>query len=218
MKCEKCGTEFEGNYCPNGCNMPQPTAMITKPKKPITKRWWFWALIIFFGIGFISGIGNSIAPDEDTEPTSQEQTNTETKDDDSTLNSEPEPTPEPEKDPAQIKADYIAGCESIAYTDIARYPDNYKGKKVKFRGEVVQVSEALFGSKNTYLIAVTENEYGYWDDSVYVQYSVPKEGPNVLEDDIVTFYGECTGTTSYKAVLGNKITIPSVEAKYIDIE
>lgn len=39
MKCEKCGTEYEGNFCPNGCNSSAVTT--DKKKKPVYKKWWF---------------------------------------------------------------------------------------------------------------------------------------------------------------------------------
>lgn len=43
MKCEKCGTEYEGNFCPNGCNSPYAQA---KKKTPLYKKWWFWLIIV----------------------------------------------------------------------------------------------------------------------------------------------------------------------------
>ena len=37
----------------------------TKQKKPITKRWWFWTLLVFFGLGVIGNIlGLSGDPEE----------------------------------------------------------------------------------------------------------------------------------------------------------
>ncbi|MBQ8768847.1 MAG: hypothetical protein IJZ15_04285 [Oscillospiraceae bacterium] len=221
MKCEKCGTEYEGNYCPKGCNSPY-----YKPKKPIHKRWWFWVIVVLVALFIIGSVGGNDTDEASSNDQSQtttqtdKETNTPT-DKETTTNTEktpePEKEPEPEKTPAQIKEDYIALCESVAYDEIARYPDTYKGKNIKFKGEIIQVSEGYFSSKNTYRIAVTEDEYGFWDDPVLVEYEIPEGSANILEEDIVIFYGECTGTTSYKSVLGSTVTIPSVEAKYIDI-
>lgn len=82
MKCNHCGTEFEGKFCPN-CGAPavadvqrggsndknvqqpvnynqtpiQPTA---KEKKPIFRKWWFWVIIAVVAIGIIGNLnGNS---------------------------------------------------------------------------------------------------------------------------------------------------------------
>jgi hypothetical protein len=37
MKCEKCGTEFSGKYCPACGNMQE--------QKPVYKKWWFWTAL-----------------------------------------------------------------------------------------------------------------------------------------------------------------------------
>ncbi len=49
MKCAKCGTDYQGNFCPN-CGNPAPgnaEAPAKKGKKAFYKRWWFWVLLIF---------------------------------------------------------------------------------------------------------------------------------------------------------------------------
>ena len=61
MKCEKCGTEYEGNYCPQGCNAPIPA----KKKKPIFKKWWFWAIIAVVLIVVVAGGSGSDEPVSD---------------------------------------------------------------------------------------------------------------------------------------------------------
>ena len=78
MKCNQCGTDYEGKFCPN-CGAPatnadaiqqannaqpivnnnqvpiQPTA---KPKKPIYKKWWFWVIIVIVAIAIIGNLGD----------------------------------------------------------------------------------------------------------------------------------------------------------------
>ena len=58
MYCQNCGTQFEGNFCP-ACGMPRNPAVHgarqspqtdaqhaqADEARPLTKRWWFWALI-----------------------------------------------------------------------------------------------------------------------------------------------------------------------------
>lgn len=112
---------------------------------------------------------------------------------------------------------YKAKCQSISYDSLARNPEKYKGKLVKFTGKVMQVQEAesiLYYS--AYRINVTPTGYGYYDDTVYVIYDNYGSDSRILEDDIVTFYGEFTGLKTYTSVMGASITIPEVQAEYID--
>lgn len=61
MKCAKCGTEFEGNFCPNGCNSNiQPP----KAKKPLFTKWWFWAIIAVLAVVIIASAGGETDPGE----------------------------------------------------------------------------------------------------------------------------------------------------------
>lgn len=103
--------------------------------------------------------------------------------------------------------------ESIPYRSIARTPDDYVGKKVKFSGRVVQVLE---GDSDPVNLRVATS--GNYDDVVFVIYDQEIMGnTHVLEDDNITFYGDCLGTVTYKSTMGGNITIPAVEAKRIDI-
>lgn len=51
MKCGKCGQEYEGNYCPNGCNAPMP---VMPPVKQGAPTWAIVLLLVFF---FPVGLG-----------------------------------------------------------------------------------------------------------------------------------------------------------------
>ncbi|HHX19713.1 MAG TPA: hypothetical protein GX728_04670 [Clostridiaceae bacterium] len=111
---------------------------------------------------------------------------------------------------------YKAQCESISYNELARNPRKYEGRYVRFTGEVVQAMEDLFFY--VYRINVTKKRF-FWDDTVYVEYiSLDDSMPRVLEDDIVTFYGEYKGLKTYTTIFGGSVTIPYVSAKYIDIK
>lgn len=123
------------------------------------------------------------------------------------------------KSTEEIKNEYKASCQDYGYKDIARQPDEYKGKKAKFRGKVIQVSESYWDSKKVTLrVDVTEGEYGFWDDTVYVTYKYKDGESKILEDDIINMYGTIEGTETYVSVLGAKVTIPSFKAKYIELE
>lgn len=66
MICRNCNTEYNGKFCPN-CGAPadgeptqnnsfNPTKQAPAPKKPVTKRWWFWILVVLFAIILISNL------------------------------------------------------------------------------------------------------------------------------------------------------------------
>ena len=54
MFCQKCGAAYEGNSCPNGCNVSNKPQ---KTKKPLFKKWWFWVVVIIVGISVASAGG-----------------------------------------------------------------------------------------------------------------------------------------------------------------
>lgn len=98
-----------------------------------------------------------------------------------------------------------------SYNDILRNPDNYKGKQISIRGKVLQVIEGWFGS-----ISLRVGTDGYfYDDVYYVTYNKDDVKINLIEDDYVTVYGTCTGTETYRSLLGERITIPSMKAEKI---
>lgn len=136
-----------------------------------------------------------------------------TKDDNNTSTDE-EKTKENER---ISKAEYIKKCKSIKFKNLARNPDKYKGTKVKITGEVIQVSEGLLNSVDL-RVNMTKDEYGYWDDTIYVQYYYKDNGIKILEDDIITLYGEVYGSYSYTSVLGATVTLPKINAEYIYIK
>ena len=112
---------------------------------------------------------------------------------------------------------YKSNCGSVSYSELARNPDSYTGTYVYFTGRVIQVLESSYGNTVHYRINVTNDGWGYYDDTVYVEYE-PKGSSRILEDDMVTFYGEYYGLYTYESVLGAKITIPAVVAEYIDLQ
>ena len=122
----------------------------------------------------------------------------------------------PEEIAEEEKAAFKASCQAYSYDEISRNPDNYKGKPAVFRGKVAQVVESSYSSSIDLRVDVTEGSYGWWDDTIYVSYTLPEGSSRILEDDIITIYGTLDGLYSYTAVLGNTITLPKLDAKYIE--
>lgn len=113
------------------------------------------------------------------------------------------------------ETEYKDECIEKSYEELARNPDNVKGTKVKVTGEVIQVTE--YNNKTELRVNITKEEYGYYTDTIYVTY-VPKAGEDkILEDDIVTIWGISEGDYSYTSIMGSKVTLPKIDAKYIEI-
>ncbi|MCI5997391.1 MAG: hypothetical protein PT934_03240 [Peptoniphilaceae bacterium] len=98
----------------------------------------------------------------------------------------------------------------ITYENLARTPNDYKGKKVKFKGEVIQVIRGT--TVDEYRIKV-EDDY---KKVLYVTY-INLTGTNILEEDKVILMGISEGEITYKSTMGGNITIPSVRAKSIEV-
>ena len=64
-------------------------------------------------------------------------------------------------------------------------------------------------------MTVTRDSYGFYDDDILVVY---EEKTKILEDDIVTIYGQAGGNYTYETVLGANKEVPIVYAKYYKIK
>ncbi len=199
--CSKCGKETEDTspVCLN-CGTP------FKTKKPIIKKWWFWVLITLATIIIVGTVSEDDSSSANSGSDSQIES-TEKADD----NSQPKLTYEEE----------IATYNEIDFQTLSRNPDKYKGEKFKFTGEVIQVQEPSFGNTVELRINVTKETYEYidtvsWSDTIYATVELQDGDDRILEDDIITFYGECAGLYSYTSVLGAKISLPKIEIKYWD--
>ena len=114
-----------------------------------------------------------------------------------------------------VIADYKQRCKTYEYKNIARDPHLYQGKMARFTGKVIQVMES--GNSVVLRVNVTKSTYGY-NDTVFVTYTKKSsQESRILEDDIVTLYGTLEGLKSYETIFGATVTIPAMEAKYIDI-
>ena len=106
----------------------------------------------------------------------------------------------------------------ITYEQLARNPDDYKGQKVKFTGEVVQVIEG--DGETDIRLAVHWNSYGWYDSDqiIYCGFDPSILSFRLLEDDIITIYGYSLGLYSYEAVSGATITLPCVWVEKIELQ
>lgn len=128
-------------------------------------------------------------------------------------------TTKPAKTNEEIIQKYKDKCQTYNYKDIYRYAEDYKGKYVKYTGEVIQVMEDTYGAIKMYTLRVdvTETDYGY-EDTIYVRYFPMENAPRILENDIITIYGELDGLETYTSIMGSSVTIPAVISNYVEIQ
>lgn len=124
-----------------------------------------------------------------------------------TINSEGSITPD----------EYKAMCSTCNYKDLMRNPDEYVGQKVKITCEVQQAIED-WGDK--YYNVATKNEYDtYLGDNMII--CDTRDNPDdlkILEDDIITVYGEFDGLKEEtSALLGTESEYPRINMKYVEL-
>lgn len=110
-------------------------------------------------------------------------------------------------------ADWSEYASDITYEQLARTPDDYKGKAIQLTGEVIQLLEGADGT-NAIRIALDTN----WDEVVYAEYDSTILDERVLENDRVTVYGYYYGIYQYESTLGQMVSVPSLYAENIEIK
>ena len=215
-KCQKCGTEYEGNSCPKCSNQQENFA--TKPKKKL--KAWQIALIVIGVCAVLGGIISAFETTDNAETTANqsvtnEQSNSSVKD----LTTKKETTTK-----AETKEEYIKSCKSVKYTELARNPDKYKGQRIKLEIQVNQIMTGGWFTNGGYR-GYEDYEYD-WEDSNstylkkewYVSYDLSDKDTKILEDDVVMFYGVFDGTeTVNRALTKTKDEVPCLKAQYFEI-
>ena len=72
MFCKKCGTEYDGKFCPQCGIGAEESLVVEKKKRPIYKKWWFWVLIVIIVIAVAAGTSD---PNEAGVSQSEDKTN-----------------------------------------------------------------------------------------------------------------------------------------------
>lgn len=115
---------------------------------------------------------------------------------------------------AQREKEQLLSAPYLNFQELSRYPDRYFGKPVQFYGKVVQVMEE--GSKVQMRVSTRQSSIGWFDDLVLVIYQRGRDEARILEDDMLRVYGRYQGIIKYKAVMGNEVSIPSIDAKIVN--
>lgn len=198
--CKHCGAEIAASakVCPQ-CG--------GKNKPPIYKRWWFIAIIVLIVLSAIGGSGSG----SDSSASSSKATS---KASSSTASSVASVAPEISED------DYKAECQTVDYKELCRYPEKYEGTKIVVKVKVSQIIDANFsGSEKAWRTYTDNSGYGFYADDEY--YMLDKRGGDavkILEDDIITVYGEFTGLEKItRALTSTTDELPRIEVKYADL-
>lgn len=198
--CKHCGAEIAASakVCPQ-CG--------GKNKPPIYKRWWFIAIIVLIVLSAIGGSGSS----SDSSASSSKATS---KASASTASSVASVAPEISED------DYKAECQTVDYKELCRYPEKYEGTKIVVKVKVSQIIDANFsGSEKAWRTYTDNSGYGFYADDEY--YMLDKRGGDavkILDDDIITVYGEFTGLEKItRALTSTTDELPRIEVKYADL-
>lgn len=116
---------------------------------------------------------------------------------------------EAKKKEEEEKKGYNTG---ITYKQLARTPDDYIGKKIKFKGKVLQVVD---GTDEVHIRLAVNGSY---DTVLYCAYDPSLLSFRILEDDQITVYGTSYGIYSYTATSGATISIPSAWLDKIELK
>lgn len=115
----------------------------------------------------------------------------------------------------------LESYKSITYKELVRNPEKYKGQKIKITVEIQQIMEEGILKSGGYR---AYEDYDISEGDTWLQKEwyidmIPSDGDGrILEDDIVTFYGEYSGLTEVKrALTGAKEQIPTIKVKYSQI-
>lgn len=100
----------------------------------------------------------------------------------------------------------------ITFKQLARTPDDYIGKKIKFTGKVVQVVD---GTSEVHIRLAINSDY---DSIIYCAYDPSILSFRILEDDKITIYGTSLGLYTYTSTMGASITIPSAWIDKIELK
>ena len=122
--------------------------------------------------------------------------------------------------PPITEEEYKAECVEVGYKDLCRYPENYIGTKICLTVEIAQIMDAsLIGSQKAWRCYTDNSGYGFYADDEYYILDKRDEGAiKILDEDVVTVYGEFTGLVEVKRALGGTTDeLPCIEARYADL-
>ena len=206
MKCKKCGTEFDGKFCPN-CG--EPLEKPKKKKKKVLSKV-IIALVIMAGIGIVAG------ESDDSGSGSVTSTNV-------TQNTSDAASVESDTESSKVRLYQLLGQESEGdrgYNMSQKSIDFINEHEDLFPASGVDTLTPYINSEIGYQVMVIDyagvlqiSEQDAGDETLTILQTYDDEGenymvyyfgelPNVLDDDTVKIYGIPLGTTSFDNISG----------------
>ena len=102
--------------------------------------------------------------------------------------------------------DYKAQCILVDYESLVRHPKDYKGKKVKLIGKIIDVTGYDDGFTNNMELIVDINQFEDGNNELITVIFSDKYNQGFINGDIITIYGD------YTSINGNN---PEITARYI---
>jgi len=180
-------------------------------KKPIYKRVWFWIIISVVIIIIIAP--NSTNNDNPNSTTSSSPPSSSSSSSQETGDSPSKSTQDKSEEqiPVYGEDDYKRDSKEIAYDELVRNPDLYKGERISVTVKILQIMDGGFLKEAGYRANSGKNEW-------FASFNLPDGAPRILVNDYVTFWGEYEGVTEVtRALTKTKDYIPKIKVSYYEI-
>lgn len=109
------------------------------------------------------------------------------------------------------KEDYINSCDWIDYETVLRNQNRMRGVHCYLVGTILRIFEGTL-DVNRVRIVIEDGNGDLWS----ISYKYSKNEPHFLNDDCIQVWGDYDGTEQYEDQYGNRITLSSIRAKYIE--
>ena len=112
-----------------------------------------------------------------------------------------ESTPTQRSTTPVVSDDLWREAQVASYDELFRNSETYEGKTLRFEGKIVQVIEEK-DSRYDFRVSIRH------PDGSGTVLLTGYRGPRILEDDAIRFLATGRGVHTYKALLGNSVTVP----------
>lgn len=122
-----------------------------------------------------------------------------------------------EEENLETEEEYKSSCKEYAYKTVLREPEKYVGERIKITVKISSVHEASWMNDTKYYFANSNDENDWWLGDRYGVFDKREEQkPKLLEDDIITVYGEIADTEQTTSLIVSSSEIFCIDMKYID--
>ena len=129
-----------------------------------------------------------------------------------------EPEEAEEQEEQEISPEeYKAQCKEFNYKDVLRNPDEYIGQKIKVTVKISSVHSESLGTPK-YYFAYANDDMDMWFGDEYGLFEYRADDDfKILEDDVITAYGEIASPQETTSAIVNSEEIFCIDMKYADL-